>query len=396
MNSISGPRLSPVNHAACSVRSINAGVAHTSTDSPHPATPEHSRSPDARTTKQDEHHSNKLGLFKRLVSSLAASRRKRHDHKVVARKQVTLAIELLQKNRTERKQAHSHLDLFVQHCRKRGLDIAHEMNRASPSSKHSLTEMLDCGDYEGLAILAPFLNSSECGSTLVHRTSDGVYIGQGVKRQGRKGTFFSAEGHGFFLTRAGTSMGGYWQDNEPRGRMITRSLANDLIDFHDVPIMDGHLNGMGVTRYKDGSMLSCEWINGYCQGPGVMTMADGAAIRAVWHQGKMQPGTQYETKDGRIYQGDFSIVNNRPRGHATILWSNGQKNGGFYDGCIEDGEPHGMGRYTFASNENLFGFVYEGPWLNGRKHGSGILEKMVDGKKFNCAFINDVLYKQHL
>ena len=391
MNSISKSGPSPANSIASIVSFMDFGSSHVSIDSRHSTTGEYSRTPNAHPIKQDEQHSDNPKFFKRLVSSLATSQRQRHDHKVVARKHIALAVEFLQENPSDRKQMLSHLEKFVQHCSKRGLNIEHELNRALPSPKHLLTELLDSGDYDGLTILAPFLSSSKHGSTLVHRTLNNVYIGQGVKRQGSNGNFFSAEGRGLFLSKDGKTMGGDWRNNKPRGRMVTRSPDNGLVDFYHVPIENGQFHGAGVTKYRDGSTFSGVWVGGTCQGPGIFKAADGATLRGIWSRGKMQPGAQYESTDGRIYQGDFTILNNRPRGRATILWSREQKKGGFYDGCIEDGQPQGMGRYTFAAEENLSGFIYEGPWLNGRKHGSGILIKMVDGKRFNCAFIDDTV-----
>ena len=51
-------------------------------------------------------------------------------------------------------------------------------------------------------------------------------------------------------------------------------------------------------------------------------------------------------------------------------------------------------RYTFAADEHLFGFIYDGPWLDGQKHGTGVLIRLLDKKRFLCTFMRDTLRQQ--
>ncbi|CAE7414894.1 MORN1 [Symbiodinium sp. CCMP2592] len=98
---------------------------------------------------------------------------------------------------------------------------------------------------------------------------------------------------------------------------------------------------------------------------------------------------------GARYEGEVSISSGQREGRGTYFytnpyfvyegeWLDGKKHGqgrltfgedGFYEGCFEAGEISGSGRHE------LHGNVYVGDFLAGQKHGQGVLNK-TDGTQY--------------
>ena len=148
------------------------------------------------------------GILFGVMQPLGRSRRQRHDNKTVARGYLLQAMQIDRGGNDTRRASHKHLALFVSHCEAHHLDIEHEMERALASSKHPLTQLVEAEDFAGLAILAPVLDSSDHGSTLVRRTPEGIYIGEGKKVQSRNGEVALAEGRGILMLTDGRRIEG--------------------------------------------------------------------------------------------------------------------------------------------------------------------------------------------
>jgi len=76
-----------------------------------------------------------------------------------------------------------------------------------------------------------------------------------------------------------------------------------------------------------------------------------------------------EYPDGTCYVGDF--VDGMMTGKCKYIFADG----GFYQGDIKDGVATGKGKYTYQDPSK----VYEGDFLNNKKHGQGELKM----KKYN-------------
>ncbi len=332
----------------------------------------------------------KSGVLQGLLRPLTQSRRRRHDAKTVARNHIVAAMQALQSTENQRKEAHNFLRHFLKHCQDYHLNIEHEMKRASPAAKHPLRQMLDAGDYAGLAILAPALSPADYRWMVVGRRSDSVYVGEGKIYQKDDGEIVSAEGSGVLVFLNGDCKEGQWcKDQLTKGTCYFRA---GRVNFHQGTLANGLLDGEVFTKFTNGDTFYGCWKKGDRHGPGILTMTNGTTLRGSWCEGKMLPDARYETREGHIYEGKLDLhTTGKLRGDVTLVFGSGHKCGGRYEGSVENEEPHGMGRYTFAVEEELFGYVYEGPWMDGRKHGSGVLTKMVDGRRYECSFMKDEL-----
>ena len=77
-------------------------------------------------------------------------------------------------------------------------------------------------------------------------------------------------------------------------------------------------------------------------------------------RGLKKSATRVENKGWRegIYAGDW--VDEQPHGKGKFTFASGS----VYEGGWVDGKRHGKGTYTLADGE-----VYESDWVNGKKHG---------------------------
>ena len=81
--------------------------------------------------------------------------------------------------------------------------------------------------------------------------------------------------------------------------------------------------------------------------------------------------------EGGYYEGD--VKDGKPHGRGKRVWDDGD----VYEGEWKDGKKHGAGKYTYAS-----GSVYEGDWLNGKRHGKGKYT-WSDGGVYEGYFVED-------
>lgn len=86
------------------------------------------------------------------------------------------------------------------------------------------------------------------------------------------------------------------------------------------------------------------------------------------------PSTKTGTRSGE-YSGGWDDVGNVPHGHGRMKWDNGVE----YKGVWDKGVYHGNGRKLYNGNndKNVEGGElgesgYEGPWVQGKRSGSGI------------------------
>ena len=151
------------------------------------------------------------------------------------------------------------------------------------------------------------------------------------------------------------------------------SYPDGPIEYNCGSMVNGRLNGECVTRYRNKDTFSGRWKDGrspWSSNDGLSGWGDPA-------------GARYQTSEGHLYRGDIDLETGKPCGRVSLVWGwAGQRCGGRYEEFVEDGEPHGTGRYTFAADAHLFGHVYDGPWVDGQKHRTGVLIRLVDKKRF--------------
>jgi hypothetical protein len=200
---------------------------------------------------------------------------------------------------------------------------------------------------------------------------------------------FKARGHGILMCD-GQRTEGEWSNNLPNG-FVRHFPKEGPLRCYEGQVKDSKMHGKGCAQFTDGRVLQCTWVNEVRDGNGTMTWPNGDRLVAVWKDGVMEPGATFETRDGQRIEGGINDETCRPEGQCSITWQRGPQVGARYDGPVRDGVPSGDGAYMFGSDEALFGFLYEGPFFKGTKHGVGHLLELSTEKKQRCHFANDVL-----
>ncbi|MFY7728144.1 MAG: MORN repeat-containing protein [Flavobacterium sp.] len=142
-------------------------------------------------------------------------------------------------------------------------------------------------------------------------------------------------------------------------------------------------DGIGIYKYKDGSVYDGNWKGGKRHGKGIYKYSDGAVYEGEWKQDKQHgtgtfeqgsvkyvgdfvndrlegKGTLTNQLDGSIYVGDF--VRDEFEGNGNLIKSNGDK----YVGEFKKGKLHGNGTYTWMNGD-----VYTGEHADGLRNGNG-------------------------
>lgn len=156
-----------------------------------------------------------------------------------------------------------------------------------------------------------------------------------------------------------------------------------------VPLMCGsvRVNGESARRYAangEGSLLNARtgklllegnWKAGQLCGHGRQLNESGETIaEGLFSAGQMQEG--WILSGHQRFQGSFTNGKLCGRGEMSII--GGEKNNDSIDGEFVDGVLTGRALYTLASGE-----VFEGSFLNGQRHGYGILYNNI-GQCLSC------------
>jgi len=100
----------------------------------------------------------------------------------------------------------------------------------------------------------------------------------------------------------------------------------------------------------------------------------------------------FKWKSGSVYEGDF--INNKRHGHGTYIYGEGTEwRGDKYIGEYKDGKKNGHGTYTFSDGDK-----YIGEFKDNKKHGLGTyfygLKSKWAGDKYIGKYKNDVMHGQ--
>lgn len=122
-------------------------------------------------------------------------------------------------------------------------------------------------------------------------------------------------------------------------------------------VRDGQPNGQGTMTSPYGTHQWGEFRNGLSYKlTGTWVGADGTREEGTWNLDGTRCGGTIMWQDGRVYKGDWKLVNGAPEqadGNGTMTWPDGR----VYVGQFRDGKMDGPGKMTHPS-----GRVEEGLW----------------------------------
>ncbi|SBS96887.1 conserved Plasmodium protein, unknown function [Plasmodium ovale] len=182
-------------------------------------------------------------------------------------------------------------------------------------------------------------------------------------------------------------------------------------------ILDEKIHGRGVLKNPNGEIYEGEFVYGRKHGLGKWSNKEGNSYEGLWKEDRKHGYGVYITEDGYTFEGNFNM--NKRDGIGTTITPDGIKyicnfkddvevgevefffpNGDHAFGYIKDGYLHENGRYEFKNGDIYVGYfekglfhgkgyykwhedssyvLYEGNYVEGKKHGTGQLTR-VDGR----------------
>eukprot|EP00210_Caulerpa_lentillifera_P000373 g366.t1 len=140
-------------------------------------------------------------------------------------------------------------------------------------------------------------------------------------------------------------------------KTIHTLIKSAIVHYEGAKSKTGLPHGFGVAIFVNHCHYDGAWKNGSMHGQGTLTFLDGITYFGQMH-------------------------NNSITGKGIYTWPNG-----VYEGEVEDGVPHGVGRMFSKLN----GVEYKGEWLHGKRHGIGrlIIESSKHQIIYNGQWYND-------
>lgn len=192
-----------------------------------------------------------------------------------------------------------------------------------------------------------------------HETGKLFEIGKSIY----EGNFLNGKKHGngtIIHIKNKASYSGIWEDDELSGYCCVVYDDNSMY----LGIINNYKRtGFGSYHYPNGLVYHGEWLNDKRYGKGRVTLLNGDIIECSWDDNKMLLP-------------------------ITIIYQNGNR----YDGiCDNNLDPSEVGKMIYSD-----GTIYEGEWLNGKRHGKG---NFITKEKtmISCFWYNDEpCYYQHI
>ncbi|CAF1308496.1 unnamed protein product [Rotaria sordida] len=126
----------------------------------------------------------------------------------------------------------------------------------------------------------------------------------------------------------------------------------------------GMMNGQGRYEWADGVVYSGTIVNNQLDGVGTYQWPDGSVYQGDVYRGRRHgTGIFRHGKSPLTYEGDWHMGN--MHGKGTLQF--GREGQNYYTGDFILNIPFGKGRRQYSS-----GNLYEGMWINGKRHGYGV------------------------
>ncbi len=196
------------------------------------------------------------------------------------------------------------------------------------------------------------------------------YNGDSYEGQWKAGLF---HGKGRYVFADGNIYDGEWESGKRTGYGVFTWPAGDR---YEGQFANGKRHGQGTYWFSNGNVFTGAWENGKRNGPGKLTYADGSVQTGRWQNSEYVPGSGTITPPAPVreyrrveYQSSYyegPIVNGKRHGWGKLVWNDGER----YRGDFVNGDRTGQGTYHFKN-----GSVYKGEFLKNKMHGKGFFRR---------------------
>lgn len=164
-----------------------------------------------------------------------------------------------------------------------------------------------------------------------------------------------------------------------------KTKASDITDFHHGTCKNGLVEGIGIAKFEDQSLMVGNFRAGLPNGYGIVVDEGGSLTYAGFSTNGHPHGKGKSVyPDGGIYIGDF--VDGKPHGKGDEVLANGHH----YVGEYANGVAHGKGEHVTPTGNRYVGDFsngvadgkgeisvqngdhYIGEWKDGRRQGKGV------------------------
>ncbi|TNV82428.1 hypothetical protein FGO68_gene4340 [Halteria grandinella] len=213
-----------------------------------------------------------------------------------------------------------------------------------------------------------------------------VWIGWTFKR--------GVYGESLILQKGGSGLFGNFNQNSKLIGLGVKLYDNG--DRYEGDFKDGKRNGAGTYWHAASrDVYDGNWLNNQESGSGVLKFGDGGLYEGEFSEGKFHGKGNYTYPDGRRYEGEWA--GGKPHGQGVYYYTTGDKVYRTYS----EGKLNGRQKYLFSHTgvwETLYmdadgkqtgpgkrlypnGDIYDGEYVESKKHGEGILTRKKDGSK---------------
>lgn len=191
-------------------------------------------------------------------------------------------------------------------------------------------------------------------------------------------------GHGEYREAAGGSYVGEWEDDDYHGEgkyMYAIEPITGVRRVYQGSYVKGRREGHGSMIYNPHMQYVGEWKAGKENGKGLLRWENGDMFEGLFFEGHRVAG-RLVCVDGNVYEGEW--LDDKKHGQGREVYPNGAR----YVGTFLYSKRHGSGMTT-----NADGSIYDGEYVSGERYGYGRSIR-ADGSGYEGMYVRDMRHGQ--
>lgn len=154
-------------------------------------------------------------------------------------------------------------------------------------------------------------------------------------------------------------------------RLTANALRFVTYESYVGETLNGKRHGQGSCIMSDGfdAKNSGSWADDLPDGFNIYEEPNSVYYKGMWKAGEWHGQGEFMDVDGSIYSGNYVLGTKEGQGTRSWIWGDQFK----YTGEWKSNVPHGHGKMVFFHDG-----TYEGQWVDGFMHGHGVLRKWND------------------